>query len=133
MRSTLSWRADYMRAHGLFVVRTYLAIRNAFGIEPIIYWKDRMNPLRYEILNDTRRALYGGNAGNPGAREGALALRHEMVSEVFARFRPTDVQVGKYYPYREAFAGTDCWSVIEDIKRSVDPQRLMNPGALGLD
>ena len=115
------------------MVRIYLAIRNAFGVEAIIYWKDRMNPLRYEILNDRRRALYGGNADNPGAREAAPALRHKMVSEVFARFRPTHVQVGKYYPYREAFAGTDCWSVIEDIKRSVNPQRLMNPGALGRD
>ncbi|MBZ0173206.1 MAG: hypothetical protein K8E66_12550, partial [Phycisphaerales bacterium] len=72
-------------------------------------------------------------AENPPAREAAIALRRKMVTEVFAPFQPTHVQVGKYYPLREARAGTDSWSVLEDLKNVVDPARLMNPGALGLD
>lgn len=125
--------AELMRAHGLSTSRLYLSVRNAFGVEPIIYWKDRMNPLRRSILNDERRRRFADLAENPPAREAAIALRRKMVTEVFAPFQPTHVQVGKYYPLREARAGTDSWSVLEDLKNVVDPARLMNPGALGLD
>lgn len=126
-------RADYMKQHGLYVVRLYLAARNSFGIEPIIYWKDRMNPLRYSILGEERRRRFGETPDNPQARAAALALRDAMVREVFAPFHPAHAQIGKYYPYRDALAGSDAWSVLDDIKNAVDPRRLMNPGALGLD
>jgi D-lactate dehydrogenase (cytochrome) len=126
-------QAGYMREHGLTCTRLYIAIRNAFGVEPIIYWKDRMNPLRYSVLNEDRRARYGALPDNPRAREAAIALRRMMVTEVFARFHPVHTQIGKYYPYREALASADCWSMVEGFKRMVDPDRLMNPGALGFD
>lgn len=124
---------SYMREHGLTVTRLYLTTANAFGVEPIIYWKDRMNPLRYSVLSEARRLRFGTFPDNPRGREAAIALRRKMVTEVFARFRPAHVQIGKYYPYRESRHNRDCWNVLEDIKNAVDPDRLMNPGALGLD
>ena len=126
-------RAAFMRAHGLTTTRLYLTTANAFGVEPIIYWRDRMNPLRYSVLGEDRRRRFGDQPENIAAREAALALRREMVTEVFAPFRPTHVQVGKYYPYRASRHNPDCWGVLEDIKNAVDPKRLMNPGALGLE
>lgn len=126
-------RADFMHAHGLTATRLYLTTANAFGVEPIIYWRDRMNPLRYSVLGEDRRRRFGHQPENATAREAALALRREMVTNIFAPFRPTHVQVGKYYPYRASRHNPDCWSVLEGIKNAVDPKRLMNPGALGLD
>lgn len=126
-------QAAYMREHGLSATRLYLTTANGFGVEPIIYWHDRMNPLRYSVLGEENRRRFGERAANPQGREAALALRQKMIREVFTPFRPTHVQVGKYYPYRESRHNPDCWSVLEDFKRMVDPDRLMNPGALGLD
>lgn len=126
-------RAGYLREHDLMVTRLYVATANVFGVEPIIYWKDRMNALRYSVLSGARRERFGALPENPSARAAALALRREMVDIVFTPFRPMHVQIGKYYPYRASRAGTDNWSVLEDIKNLVDPQRIMNPGALGLD
>ncbi len=126
-------RAGYMCEHGLTATRLYLATANVFGAEPIIYWRDRMNALRYSVLGAERRQRFGAVPENPTAREAALALRREMVEKVFAPLRPTHVQVGKFYPYRASRFNPDCWSVLEDIKNAVDPGRLMNPGALGLD
>lgn len=124
---------SHMLEQGLSVTRLYLTTANCFGVEPIIYWQDRMNPLRLSVLNEERRRRFGQLPSRPHAREAALALREKMVKEVFTPFRPGHVQIGKYYPYRESRHNPDCWSVLEDIKRAVDPDRLMNPGALGLD
>lgn len=126
-------RAGFMQEHGLTATRLYLATANAFGAEPIIYWKDRMNALRYSVLTGERRERFGSQPANPAARAAALALRREMVDTVFTPFRPMHVQIGKYYPYRASRQGGDNWSVLEDFKNVVDPTRIMNPGALGLD
>src|SRR5690606_36433223 len=105
--------AEYMREHGLTYTRIYIALRNTFGVEPIIYWKDRMNPLRMSILNEERRRRFGNQPENAATREAAVALRRRMVTEVFARFRPGHVQVGKYYPLRERLEGTPAWEMLE--------------------
>jgi FAD/FMN-containing dehydrogenase len=41
------------------------------------------------------------------------------------------MQVGKSYPYMQG-RDTEAARVLRDLKKSVDPQNLMNPGALGL-
>ena len=123
----------YMNEHGITHTRLCLAIRNTFGIEPIIYWKDRMNPLRRSILNPEREKLFGEQPANAKAREAALHLRERMVREVFMKFQPVHAQIGKYYPFRERLEGGTEWEVLESLKAAVDPQRLLNPGALGLD
>jgi len=41
------------------------------------------------------------------------------------------MQVGKSYPYFEG-RNPAAARVLRDLKKSVDPQNLMNPGALGL-
>jgi D-lactate dehydrogenase (cytochrome) len=40
--------------------------------------------------------------------------------------------VGKTYPYRQG-RDPNTWRLLEAIKTAVDPERLMNPGSLGLD
>ena len=42
------------------------------------------------------------------------------------------IQLGKLYPYRSSLGGV-AWQILEAVKNHVDPARLMNPGALGLD
>jgi D-lactate dehydrogenase (cytochrome) len=42
------------------------------------------------------------------------------------------LQIGKYYPFKEACNNPNTWKLLEDIKTVVDPKRLMNPGSLGL-
>jgi FAD/FMN-containing dehydrogenase len=41
-------------------------------------------------------------------------------------------QIGKTYEYRAALRG-DTRALLDAIKRDVDPNGLMNPGALGFD
>ena len=57
-------------------------------------------------------------------------MKH-AIQDVFCAVGATHMQIGKWYPYmrgRQAEAGR----VLIDLKKSLDPQGLMNPGALGL-
>jgi hypothetical protein len=42
------------------------------------------------------------------------------------------LQLGKYYPYKEMMNNDTLPRVIEGLKDVLDPKRLVNPGALGL-
>ena len=43
------------------------------------------------------------------------------------------LQLGKVYPYREAYEGTVAWDVLSALKDQLDPDHVVNPGVLGLD
>lgn len=122
---------NYMQAHGLQAARLYLQVKGMFGVEPIIYWPDVPNPLRRSILSDAYRQP-AGPVPPEDARAAALALRSRLV-DVFRRFHGAHFQIGKYYPYRDALTVEACWPVLQSLKDALDPGRLMNPGALGLE
>lgn len=43
------------------------------------------------------------------------------------------MQLGKYYPYREAMEdGEPLWDLVNAVKAWLDPECRMNPGSLGL-
>jgi FAD/FMN-containing dehydrogenase len=53
------------------------------------------------------------------------------IADIFHRHGAAHLQIGKFYPYlrgREPHTA----KLIRDLKQLVDPQRRLNPGALGL-
>jgi FAD/FMN-containing dehydrogenase len=124
--------ADLMNQHNIRFSRTYIVVNDQFGLEPIIYWKDAFSPLRRSILSPENEKKYGDMPPQPEARKAAIDLRHRLV-EVLQRVKGAHIQIGKFYPYRDALVSGDSWSLLEDFKNTVDAKRLMNPGALGLE
>lgn len=120
-----------MRKHGILWTRLLVVQKGMFGIEPIIYWQDRMNPLRLSVLSTTNREKWGSRPDRAEARAYALDLRHRLAT-IMERMRPFHYQAGKYYDYRVALAGESEWALLNDFKSMIDPARLINPGALGL-
>lgn len=121
-----------MAEKGVTWTRLFLTNKGGFGIEPIIYWRDRPNALRMAQLSPERRAAFQAMPENLQTRQFAIDLRRRLVERV-DRFHPYHFQIGKYYDYKSALTTQAEWDILTAIKSFVDPYHLMNPGGLGLD
>lgn len=130
-RAFFEENAGEMRRHGVYVATIFISWKGIFGMEPIIFWPDRLNPLRFETALPQIREAFGGQQARPETRAYAVDLRRRLVDRL-QHLAPAHFQIGKFYPYREAVAGHAGWDLIEDFKKRLDPAGLINPGALGL-
>jgi FAD/FMN-containing dehydrogenase len=130
-RTFFAENAAAMQAHGVYTATLFLCFKGAFGMEPIIYWPDRLNVLRHATALPEHRAAFGEAAPQPETRAFAVDLRRRLVARL-EKFHPAHYQIGKFYPLREAVSGHAGWSLLEGFKQQIDPDRRLNPGALGL-
>jgi D-lactate dehydrogenase (cytochrome) len=122
---------SFMKEHGLTRTCLHICVAGMFGIEPILYWRDKLNPLRLSVARVERKEAFSKIPATPAATEAAIELRRRMVT-MFKHVGGCHYQIGKFYPYRESVGSEDTWKLLEDMKSVVDPGRLMNPGVLGI-
>ena len=101
---------------------------HAFLIEPVFYWQDERSAYHKRYLPQDYLDTLPEYPANPQARELVAELR-EGIIELFREVGAIHMQAGKTYPYLRVRQPT-AKQALEDIKRSLDPNTLMNPGAL---
>ena len=101
---------------------------HAFLYEPVFYWQDSRSAYHKRYLPQDYLDTLPEYPANEAARELVAELR-KGVQEVLREVGAVHLQVGKSYPL---LRGRDASSkqALENIKRSLDPDTLMNPGAL---
>ena len=102
-----------------------------FVIEPSFYWYDEVQEFRLDKLEEKNREKWSGRSKDMDSREIALKLR-DGLRDIFFEHGACHLQIGRYYPYREAMNNDGLWNLLEAVKSHLDPDRLMNPGSLGL-
>jgi FAD/FMN-containing dehydrogenase len=102
-----------------------------FVIEPSFYWHDALGEFRLSLIEPEFADKWRNIPANEARRAVALGLRDEL-RNLFDELGGLHLQIGKYYPYREIMNNAALGEVVAGIKALVDPERLMNPGALGL-
>jgi FAD binding domain len=102
-----------------------------FVIEPSFYWADELGSFRLSLIEPEWQEKWKSLPAAPERRKVALGLRDEL-RDLFDSLGGLHLQLGKYYPYKEIMNNETLPRVIEGIKNVVDPQRLVNPGSLGL-
>jgi FAD/FMN-containing dehydrogenase len=103
---------------------------NGFLYEPVFYWEDDRTAYHKRYLPQEYLDMLPEYDANPEGRAFVGELRGK-IQEIFSDMGAVHMQVGKSYPYltgRQAQAT----QILKDIKQSLDPKALMNPGALGL-
>ena len=102
----------------------------AFLYEPVFYWEDDRTVFHKRYLPADYLKTLPEYPANPDGR----ALVHELRAEIrklFASVGAIHMQVGKSYPYMEG-RQAEAARALRELKKVLDPQGLMNPGALQL-
>ncbi|MEM7283378.1 MAG: FAD-binding oxidoreductase [Pseudomonadota bacterium] len=108
-----------------------LVSTNGFVIEPVFFTPDAMTEIHEHTVEP---AVYKGLQGfdaSPDAAAATAKIRAELL-EMFCEVGGIHMQIGKAYPYKQGLE-PESWRLLEDIKQTVDPNRRINPGSLGLD
>ncbi len=123
--------ADRMHEHDVVASFLFIAISNhVFSFEPVMRWFDEWLPVHRRTPEPGHLAKFDEPLPNPGAREVVESVRQEIVA-LFAEHGAASNQIGKTYPYFQSL-NSETKTLLLDLKRSLDPDNRMNPGALGI-
>ena len=98
--------------------------------EPHFFWPDCLSPFHLRNVTDKQRARYGGNPANLEARQAVAKMRAELIA-LYAEGGAGHMQSGKLYPFLDGLSAEER-AEFRALKQRLDPNSLMNPGALGL-
>ncbi len=104
---------------------------SAFVVEPVFYWPGPRTLYYERVLEPSDLARFTAFEPNPEAAALVAELRGKLL-DLFAGLGAVHLQVGKTYRYRES-RRPETWRMLEAVKSALDPARLMNPKALGLE
>ena len=104
---------------------------NAFLYEPVFYWEDSQTVFHKRFMPKDYLATLPEHPENPQGRALVEELRQRIL-DIFWQVGASHLQIGKTYPYLRG-RQPEAERLLRAIKGSVDPNNLMNPGALGLD
>jgi FAD/FMN-containing dehydrogenase len=103
---------------------------SALLYEPVIYWEDEWLPLHHAVLPAALRTQLAPAPANPEGRRYVESLRVRLI-ELMHAHGGVHLQIGRAYPYlRERTPAFT--ELVKALKHAVDPDGLLNPGALGL-
>ena len=121
---------DQMAASGVTMSFLYIAIaQHIFSYEPVLRWFDEWLPVHRQIPEKAFLAGLTEPEANPEGRALVDEIRSAIVG-VFAEFGAASNQIGKTYPML-ASLNPETRAVLSALKAELDPDELVNPGALG--
>ncbi len=100
-------------------------------IEPVFLWPEEIFELHRQTIEPGMLSKVGTHEANPAATAVVVKAR-EAVIDVFTSHGAAHLQIGRTYPYLET-REESTRDMLEKIKDMVDPKRVINPGALGLE
>lgn len=97
-------------------------------IEPQFFWFDALSPFLRDAVTPEQLAEHGTRPPDPASRAVVLRARADL-RDALGAAGAVHIQPGKYYPLKLEPAAR---AMLERMKALLDPNRRMNPGALGL-
>jgi len=102
---------------------------NCFVLEPVFFWPDAITEIHQVSVEADYLAKLPRNEEDLDARAVVTQVRKEF-AEMFRERGGVHLQIGKSYHYADGIA-SETAALIKSIKRDLDPNNKMNPGALG--
>lgn len=130
LAATYAARAEEMRALGVWAGGMFETVGSTgFLYEIALYWPGATTAYHDAVLPSSFRAGLPIHRDDPAVGAFVESLKAELI-ELYERFDAVHFQIGKAYPFRAALE-PPLADLLGSIKSELDPQGLMNPGALG--
>ena len=124
--------AEAIAREGVVIPAMFTTIgTHAFLYEPVFYWPDCANSFHEQHADDALLAPMRAREPNLSARALVEVLKGEMVDAMHA-CGGGHLQIGKMYPFLRDRDASQV-ALLRRLKAEIDPQGLINPGALGLE
>jgi len=124
--------ADAIAEHGIKVRHLLATLAGgAVTLEPMFLWPDRLTPFADHMLRAQGGAFPADTPDRPAAEAMVAKLREEMIDRLDA-IGALHTQLGRTYPYQQRLDPAAA-ALFRAIKRELDPDNIMNPGALGTE
>jgi FAD/FMN-containing dehydrogenase len=120
---------EKMQIHNIkvgFLLCTVL--QQASLIEPVFFWPDSHTEYHKRVVDTGYLKKIGEPPDNPDARAVVGELKR-AVADTLRAMGATHFQIGKFYNYRDGRDPVGL-ALFDAIKNHLDPDNLMNPGAL---
>lgn len=122
---------DRMREHRVQLTRMLMFFgSNAFIYEPTFLWEDEQTIYHRRVYPAALLPKVPQHDANPMGRALVAEIK-ERIQALCVKNGASHMQVGKDYPYL-ATRQPPVRELVRSLKRLLDPDGLMNPGALGL-
>lgn len=123
--------ADAKEKHGIRNGFLLITVANyGFLIEPVWFWPDARLKMYDDVMRPEHLEKLPTHDANDEGRAVVKAMRDEL-TQLFADMGAISMQLGKLYRYDQS-RKPEAWDMLKKIKAVVDPNGLMNPGALKL-
>lgn len=122
--------AQKMEDNKVIKAAMFTTVPNGFLYEPVFYWEDSRERFHERVMDKEVQDAMTVYETNMEGRALVQEMKGKII-DVFHRHGAIHMQCGKLYPLlrnRNAAAV----ALLRAIKAQVDPDNLMNPGALGL-
>lgn len=115
------------------IVGTLVAVVSStvFVVEPVFYWRGPRTVWTKTMLTDAEQAKIK-DFPEDAAITNTVNEARDALNALFDELGAAHLQIGKKYHYSQHLQ-QPALTLLEAVKSSVDPKRLMNPGSLGLD
>jgi FAD/FMN-containing dehydrogenase len=122
---------ERMQAHDITTTQLLIAISNhAFSVEPVLHWRDEWLPVHRLSPEPGHLDTLEEPAADPVSHALVAEIRAALVAMFAARGAASN-QIGKTYPWLASLRPPAA-RLVTGLKHLVDPDGLVNPGALGL-
>ena len=127
----LDSESERLREHEIGVGHLLATVHtNCTVLEPVFFWPDALDEIHRRTVEPKHLRRVGEFPENLAARAAVAEIREALIG-LFSELGAAHLQLGKSYLYRESLRPANR-RTIEALKRQLDPNGRLNPGALSL-